>query len=294
MRGLISIEAVIVEFRSPVLTLRCIESLLAGGVEKIWIVDNSDDSGMTRSLLKSALPEGEIEILDAGGNLGFARGVNLGIERCLGDRVLLINNDAIVEGGAVSKLEAALDSEPSAAIAFPSLLHAGCRVERVYYNRWLPIITSRNWPGSYEVPRGCCMLLSRSRLPAGPLFDERFFMYGEELQLGWKLDQAKIGITYVDSALVVHVGSAAAVNGSAFYEERTALGHLLMQTEFSGGAAGSLRRFVGNSALVARAVVRAMRGRSFVPIRAYLKARRAGAGKRVRMSSPEVSRSGRV
>lgn len=286
------IEAVVVEYRSPHRTIQCVEALLKEGVSKVKIVDNSDDGGKTHSSLRSKFPErGRVDI-DAGGNTGFARGVNIGIDRCAGDRVLLINNDAVVKVGSVAKLSDALDFSPFPAIVFPSLLHAGRRVERIYYNRWIPLITSRGWPGSYEVPRGCCMLLSRSRLPDGPLMDERFFMYGEELQLGWRLAREQIGIAYVDSALVVHVGSAAAVRGSAFYEERTALGHVLMQDEFcTGGVTDSPRRLVSTAGLLMRALLRAVRSRSFVPLRAYRVARCAGAGVPVSMASPERSRS---
>lgn len=293
MKAPSSLEAVVVEYRSPERTARCIEALLAGGVATVKIVDNSDDCGRTRSFLKRLLPPAAaIEIIDAGGNTGFARGVNLGVESCEGDRILLINNDAVVEEGAIAALSDALDATPSIAIAFPALLHAGRRLSRVYYNRWIPLITSRGWPGSYEVPRGCCMLLSRSRLPDGPLMDERFFMYGEELQLGWRLAREQIGIAYVDSALVVHVGSAAAVRGSAFYEERTALGHVLMQDEFcTGGVTDSPRRLVSTAGLLMRALLRAVRSRSFVPLRAYRVARCAGAGVPVSMASPERSRS---
>lgn len=287
------LEAVIVEFRSAHRTIQCVDALLREGVSAIRIVDNSDDGGVTSSSLRHRLPpDAPVEIIDAGGNTGFARGVNIGIQRCVSDRVLLINNDAVVMQGAISALCESLDSSASTAIAFPALLHAGRRLSKIYYNRWVPLITSRRWPGSYEVPRGCCMLLARSRLPDGPLMDERFFMYGEELQLGWRLAQARIGIAYVDAALVVHAGSAAAVNGSAFYEERTALGHMLMQAEFGDGLSHVPRRLVGTLALLMRAIVRAIRGRSLVPVRAYRAAQRTLAGRPVRMSQPGAAGSG--
>lgn len=266
----VRLQALVIEYRSPWRTVACVRALLEQGVPVVQVVDNSADNGVTHALLSGSFIDDErVRILDAGANLGFAAGINLGLRHRVSERVLLINNDALPNSGVISALEAVLDTTQDACIAFPSLTHAGRPLGRVYYHRWFAVLTSRRWLGSFEVPRGCCMLVALDRIPVTPLFDEQFFMYGEEIALGWRLHQRGARICHVGAVWVEHEGSATAMRGSPFYEERTALAHLLLGNVL--GEKVSEQRalaMVRVPMLVLRALSRSLRQRSLLPLHA--------------------------
>lgn len=272
----VSLQALVVEYRSPQRTIACVAALLGQGVPLVQVVDNSADDGRTRAQLEVAFGgDSRVRILDAGGNLGFAAGVNLGLRHRACERVLLINNDAVPGPGTAMALNAALDADAGACLAFPSLMHAGHPVEHVFYHRWLALLVDRPCRGAFEVPRGCCMLVALDRIPAEPLFDERFFMYGEEIALGWRLHRSGARMIHVDAAWVEHEGSAAAVRGSPFYEERTALAHLLLSGTLARGPIERKALVMVRTQLVAlRALVRALRQLSGLPLHAFARAMR--------------------
>lgn len=283
----IIIEAIVVEYRSPERTINCIRSLLQSDVDIVHVVDNSDDQHNTYNIISNHFSSEErVKIIDSGGNRGFAAGVNIGMSECKGPFTLLINNDATLEPGAVHAMLTKLIENRIALIAFPSLIHAGEILKRVFYHPWLAILTAKKIPGSYEVPRGCCMLIATERFKE-TLFDERFFMYGEELQLGWRLREKQGTLIWAPSAVVVHEGSASSVRGSRFYEERTALGHILLTEDIvSESICPTLKAFVRSSSILLRATARALRQGSLVPLRALAAARRHATRREDYLSPP--------
>lgn len=285
---LLRIDAIVVEYRSATRTLCCVSALLEQGVARVIIVDNSDDQRETWARLTESLAgNSRVELIDAAGNLGFAGGVNLGWAMRRHPRVLLINNDAIPDKLAIRRLQEALDREPAHAVAVPMLVHAGHPLGRVFYNVWMSALTSFRLPGSFEAPRGCCMLIAPDRMAKGALFDERFFMYGEELALGWKMHREGRRVVLVEDAWVHHEGSATARRGSSFYEERTALAHMLLDQDFATHWSLDLARLACRRAvLLLRAIVRSLRQRSLVPLHAFLRARRMITSGTVKLSPP--------
>lgn len=228
-----TIAALIIEYRSAPRTAACVAALLRErACACIYVVDNSDDEGATRAEFNTLHGEdAAVEFVDSPSNLGFAAGVNLGLTsiRRVGGikRVLIINNDAVVEPGAIAKLSCVLDLSSDALMSFPALMHSGRHLGDVHYHRWLALLGQRAMPGAFRVPRGCCLMLALERWD-GPLFDESFFMYGEEVELGWRLRHQHGALIFVPDCRVIHEGSASAVNGSLFYEEHTAAAHWIL------------------------------------------------------------------
>lgn len=289
------IAAVVVEYRAPLHTVKCVHALLNQGVEDIFVIDNSADGGVVfAELQKSLACDARVHLEDAGSNLGFAAGANLGIVRARSsssaNRVLLINNDAMPEQGMVAALADALEEDSHRLIAYPSLLHAGVPMHEVYYHRWLTTIGNQPRSGAFRLPRGCCMMIAIDRLP-GPLFDETFFMYGEEIELGWRLRGQPGALCHVPSVVAVHEGSVGAKLGSPFYEERTAASHLILSRCLAQGSAESLLLALLRTPLIVfRSCVRAIRLRSLRPLAALPPAFRiASAALRQRESNKAVS-----
>ncbi len=260
-------------FRDAARTHRCLQSLLAEGACRVLVWDNSEDGGTSARALRAALgAEKRVSIEVSPVNLGFAAGVNRGIDwivqRHPGACVLLINNDAHLLPGAVAAMRRALVHNAEARIAYPDIDHSGKTIGTVYYQRWFGLRSTRPLPGSYAYASGCCLLLDPVR--TGPaVFDEDFFMYGEDEELGCRMSRMPGTLLHVPGTWVRHEGSASGRIGSPFYEERTVAAHLILARKLARNSAEASGLLLGRVLMLpARAVVRALRQRSFIPLRA--------------------------
>lgn len=257
-------------YRDPARTSRCIRSLLDDGAHGVVIWDNSEDGGQSAAILRAQWQlEPSVNIVESPCNLGFAAGVNQGLraiaERWPGSWVMLLNNDATVHSGALRALASALAAQPQAVIAYPRVSHGGHAIGTVYYQRHFALLRfDRPWPGTFPSPGGSALLVAPER-DREPLFDEEFFMYGEDVFLGWRLGVARM--TQVPQVLVDHEGSASSGMASAFYESRLVAGHWLLARKLARRRLDYLLLHTGRIAsLSARALLRALRYRSLRPL----------------------------
>jgi GT2 family glycosyltransferase len=272
-------------YRDAERTSRCIASLLADGAAGVLVWDNSEDDGVSaRCLRQRWAREPRVVVEVSARNLGFAAGANRGIEAILTRWpqawVMLLNNDAVLQRGALPTLASALNDQPRAVIAYPRVDHGGQVIGTVYYQRWFALLRfDRPWPGSFPSPGGSALLIAPERIEL-PLFDEDFFMYGEDVLLGWRLGAARM--VHVPQVLVWHEGSASSRNGSVFYELHVAAGHWRLAHKLANNPADAALLLASRCiSLSARALIRAVRSRSLVPVLAFFKglrlARQRGA-----------------
>ncbi len=270
-------------FRDAARSSDCARSLLEAGAAHVLVWDNSDDSGETANALCAAFrADRRVSIEISPANLGFAAGVNRGmawIARHHPDAwVLLINNDARLLPGGLAALSQALERHPEAKLAYPVIDHAGRALGTAYYQRWLGLISMRPLPGSDPHASGCCLLFNAARI--GPtVFDEDFFMYGEDAELGCRLSREPGAMRHVPVVCVGHEGSASSGLGTPFYEARMVAAHLILARKLARGPIGHALLLLGRGAmLTARALVRASRYRSLVPLRALREGWRLARG----------------
>lgn len=266
-------------------SIRCIQSLLDQDVSKVVVWDNSADGGISADAIRAAFDNDErLDIHISAANLGFSAGVNRALEHCLefysGTWVLLINNDARLLPSGLSKLVGALSGNQAAKLAFPNINHAGRVLGQAYCHRLTGLLSWRPRRGFFPYASGCCMLIATDRIGL-PLFDEDFFMYGEDCELGWRLAQQSAVVEHVDETLVEHVGAASSGLGSPFYEASMVAAHLtlarkLARTPLDLSVLYVLRTIV----LTTRALVRSIRFHSFTPCKALWHGARIASGKR--------------
>lgn len=267
------VAAITLEFRSPARTARCIQAMLDEGVARVLVIDNSDDGGESAAHLRQSFAgDARVGIRISTGNLGFARGVNHGLRLLRGDgwqgRVLLINNDATLVPGALVALGHALDKQPKAALAYPEIHQAGESLTLVYYQRPTGVLSPRPVWGGFPYVSGCCMLLSPQTLVAD-LFDETFFMYGEDVEFAYRLARSGRSVVFAADAHVDHVGAGASGLGSAFYETHMVAAHVILARRLARHRMERGLFLVGRAAfLTLRAARRSLRYRSWVPWRA--------------------------
>ena len=267
--------AITIHFRKPELTARCVDGLLADGWNPILVWDNSADEGRTLQALAARYAgEPRVQLVGNPTNLGFGNGMNAALA-ALGQRgyagpVLLVNNDAYVEQGLRVALKAQLQGGGETALVAPRLVQDGQEQGWLYYQPWLALVTRRPLPGSFAYLSGCCLLVARPD-NARPLFDEDFFMYGEDVELSWRMRRAGGRLVLLDRSYLQHQASASSGQASEVYERCLVRSHWQLAEKFAGnGFKTVLMRASRLPTLLARAVLRALRSRSAVPVRALL------------------------
>lgn len=267
------VVGLILNWRDPQRTSTCIHSLLNEAIDHVMVWDNSQDEGANYQSLTAAFHENaRVSIVESPINLGFAAGINRALSllsmKFQSPWVLVINNDAVLAKGGLEILRESLTQNSKAHLAYPRINHNGRILGTMYYHRLTGLLSDRPFLGAYAYASGCCFLLALDRLPL-PLFDEEFFMYGEDWELGWRYRQTPEKLLHVPEMLVFHEGSSSSKLGSPFYESRLVAGHLLLTKKLTSKR---LDCFLLLSCRIAtlslRAIIRSMRFRSLTPIRA--------------------------
>jgi GT2 family glycosyltransferase len=191
----IDLSIIIVSFNARADLERCLESLHAAPpvrTHEIIVVDNQSSDGSATAAARFA----GVRVIQAGDNVGFARGTNIGIRASTGANLLLLNSDTIVPPGALDRLLAELDAHPDVAVVGPRLVDASGRPELSYgriigpFNELRQKYRSRRLARVERLTRrvhcpdwvsGACLLVRRADAEAVGLFDERFFMYTEDV-----------------------------------------------------------------------------------------------------------------
>lgn len=234
-----SIDIVIVNFNTRERTTECIASVLdqkIPGVQVI-VVDNGSADGSAESFRTRFA---EVTVIEAGENLGFARGVNLGAAAGVGDFVLLLNPDASVFPGSIEALrdfalahpdhglyggrtlrpDGSLD--PSSCWGAPTLwslamfattLSTVFKRSTVFdpesLGRW-----ERDTVREVPVITGCLLLTRRSLWQSMGGMDERFFLYGEDAEFSHRARRQGLRPIIVPDAVIEHdVGGSTASSG---------------------------------------------------------------------------------
>ncbi len=279
------IAGLLLNYRDAVRSISCIRSLLEQGIQHVVVWDNSADGGASAVAIAAAfVHDARVDLHVSVANLGFAAGVNRGLEHCRqrypGAWVLLINNDARLLTGALAKLVDALDANSNARIAYPDIDHAGHVLGRVYCHRLTGLLSWRPRRNYFPYASGCCILVATDRI-ALPLLDEDFFMYGEDWELGWRLAQLPGAMAHVHETLVEHDGSASSGLGSAFYESHMVAAHLILARKLARNRMDACVLLASRACmLVARGMIRSIRFRSLVPCKALWHGVRIASGRR--------------
>jgi GT2 family glycosyltransferase len=233
------LTAVVLNWRTPVLTGRAVRALAGDGVpmERIVVVDNGSgaegaegDSGTEGvDALRVGLPEVRVLALDR--NLGFARGNNRGAAALPGEAYLFVNSDAFVgRPGTIGHLLAALD-DPRVGIAVPRLrnedgslqpsvvpiskplseLIRASGLSRLVPNQLQPRFGT-HWDHSETRPIesavGAVLLVRGSAWEDLGGFDEQRFMYAEDHDLFRRAAERGWRSQFVAEAEFEHLGSA--------------------------------------------------------------------------------------
>ena len=190
---------------------------------EIVVVDNGSSTEI-REALSAFCAEQGVTYVQSGSNLGYARGMNLGVRHTSRTSVILSNNDILVHGDAVPRLLAALD-DPQVGAAFPAVVTPE-GVPQTEGGRFLsvPVGLAHATGLSLVAPRlrivapperadwltGPFVALRRSTFDAIGGVDETSFFYSEDMRLCWAVRQQGKRLAYVPEALIMHEDDATA------------------------------------------------------------------------------------
>jgi N-acetylglucosaminyl-diphospho-decaprenol L-rhamnosyltransferase len=212
-------DVVVVSYRSAADLAACLGSVLAQepAPASVTVVDNGSDDGS----VGVATAHGGVDVIALDRNIGFAAAANRGVAAGSAPSVLVLNPDAVLAPGALAALRAALAADPGLAAVtasisdpdgspypsarrFPSLptaaAHAVLGLVRPA-NRW-----SRSYlnPTEPDWIAGTAFLARRAALEAVGGFDERYFMYVEDVDLCWRWRQGGWRVGVARDAAVTH------------------------------------------------------------------------------------------
>lgn len=203
------------------------------GIE-VLVVDNGSTDGSDRTLEERFA--GRFRMLRNGRNLGFGAGNNVGIRAARGRCLILLNNDAVAAPSFARELVAAAESDPRIGMVAAKVLEYGRRdvidtVGHLLYpdglNRGRGRLDVDG--GQYDglrtalFPSGAAALYRRAMLDEVGLFDEGFFLYGDDAELGLRGRLAGWHCAFAPGAVAYHHYSRSSGPYSslkAFYVER--------------------------------------------------------------------------
>lgn len=223
------VSVILVNYRGAADTVEAIANLKlcdwpAARLE-IVVVDNAsgDDS---LEVLRRAAPD--VTIVDSPKNLGFAGGCNLGASRSSGEVLAFLNNDARPDPAWISAAVDRFSASRVGAVASRVLDWEGERVDYVGAGLTWFGMGYKPLTGEPEPPKrgtdvlfgtGSAMFVKRAVFDQLGGFDERFFMFFEDVDFGWRLNLAGWRFVYEPASLAFHKHHASMGGVGAFREQ---------------------------------------------------------------------------
>lgn len=264
----------ILHFRTPEKTLKCIHSLISEGLLSIILVDNSEDGGKSLTSMKAQLKIYELQgvkihTLSNGLNQGFSQGANLGFLLAKKHKfyyLLLINSDAYFQKGGIREM---LRSMTDASLCLPMTRPSNSdKLESLFgfYHISTALHFKTPQKNCLKYPSGCCLLIKVDHFTP-PLFDDDLFFYGEDVVLGKKIKELNLSAVECNEAIITHEGAGSAKKGSVFYEYHINRWHWLMPKKLSRKMHSRLfYTFVRCITLPSRCLIRCCRYQSLIPL----------------------------
>ena len=266
-----SVSLLIVSYNVRQYIAHAIDAIIKSDLDdfEIIIIDNNSFDN-TASYLKQRYSHlRQIKIVQNQENIGFGKAINQAASLAKGQYYLILNPDTIIQEETISTLKEYLDSNPEVGMVGPKILNAdgtlqlACKRSFPTLGVALPkllgfsrIFPKSKWAGKYNLTyldedeissvdaiSGSCMFIRSFLFHELKGFDERFFMFGEDLDLCSRIWKNNYEIHYVPTTQIVHyqgesVKSAPFDSINAFYNAMI----LFVDKHFSFGT-GWLMKF---------------------------------------------------
>lgn len=227
----IELSIIIVNWNSKEYLQKCIASILSSKIKvtyEIVVIDGGSFDG-SGEMLKQCYPQ--VKFIQNDKNVGFAKANNIAFKGSIGSHVLFLNPDTEVVDSAIDILFEQMRKLPKAGAigckhlnadgsvqtdciqSFPTILNQLLNSEflRVLFPNsrlWgmASLFGATNGPTEVEVISGACLMMRRSVFERIGQFSEDYFLYAEDLDLCYKVEQAGYKNYYVPDAAIFHFG----------------------------------------------------------------------------------------
>lgn len=224
------LSIVIVNYNVKYFLEQCLHSVqkaIHGLESEVFVVDNNSVDGSLK-MVKDKFPE--VHLIENKDNKGFSKANNQAIRKSRGEYVLLLNPDTIVEDDTLQKVIRFMDEHPEAGglgvkmidgkgkflpeskrgLPSPSVsffkifgfstLFPKSRIFSKYHLGYL----DKDKVHQIDILAGAFMLLRKKVLDEIGLLDEEFFMYGEDIDLSYRITQAGYKNYYFPETRIIH------------------------------------------------------------------------------------------
>jgi hypothetical protein len=188
---------------------------------EVILVDNHSEDG-SPELAKSAFPWVRLIMNDQ--NAGYPKANNIGLQSSYGRFVLFLNTDTVVPEDALFALLAEIKARPDVGAIGPALVDENSRHQvsfgksvsffaeirqklllNPYYRMALRFSRRSREVGWLS---GACLLLRKDAVEASGPFDERFFLYFEDIDLCRRIENKGFRLIFFPAARIIHIGGA--------------------------------------------------------------------------------------
>lgn len=223
------LSILILNYKTKGLLKQCVRGVLEAGWSfpyEVIVVDNHSQDG-SLEMMRQLFPQ--VTTLATPKNVGFAAGMNLAYQHASGRYVMTLNTDVAVFRGAIETMVSYLNQHAEAGLVAPRLINPDGSVQYSCYQFYgtltpifrrmpfghLPLIRNQlrsflmsDW--DHDDTRqvgwvlGACMIVRKEVTDRIGFFDERFFLYFDDVDLCRRIWQAGYQVVYVAEAELVH------------------------------------------------------------------------------------------
>lgn len=244
---MIELSIIIVNYKTPDLTLRCVKSIYESGIAlpfEVIIVDNASGDH-SKEWIITEFPE--VIWVSNSYNAGFGRANNLGVTHSTGKTILLLNSDMVLlPDQRLEECIELLEKNSETGVVGCRLIHEnGSDQKSVYYDvATIRYLLSYNilWcklfgykPRSLDAVMGSFMMFRRADFESVDGFDEDFFMYAEELELCKRFQRRNKTIIYNNNYTAIHKHGGSS-DGSKWSGRQNMLSNALLYFKVRGCA----------------------------------------------------------
>ncbi len=238
-----NLSIVIVNYNVSYFLEQClfsVEKAIVGIEAEVWVVDNASvDTSV--AMVKEKFPW--VKLIESKENLGFSKGNNLAIEKSIGKYILLLNPDTVVEEDTFSKCIQFMDEHPETGGLGVKMLDGnghylpeskrGLPTPEVSFYKITGLTAlfpkserfakyymgnlSNDKTHTIDVLSGAYMFMRKSVLDKIGWLDETFFMYGEDIDLSYRIIKGGYKNTYFPETRIIHYKGESTKKGSINY-----------------------------------------------------------------------------
>lgn len=213
------VSIIIVNYNSKGFIVSCINSIskYAPRDTEVIVVDNSSTDGSV-DLLKSVK---SITLIRNKYNLGYAKAINIGIKSANGDYIFILNPDTKLYEGVIDNLKSFAQKNNKVGIVAPKLLNRDGSLQDSCYHEPGIINAFKEYflgvrsafrkyaprgqePVAVDAVVGAAMFIPRKIIDEVGMFNDKYFMYFEDLDFCRKVRENGFEIFYLPSAVIYH------------------------------------------------------------------------------------------